>query len=38
MAVVTPTVTPFFFEIMLRITLPQGYTEPLFYPLDDLFL
>jgi putative tricarboxylic transport membrane protein len=38
MAVVTPIVTFFFFEIMLRITLPKGYTEPLFYPLYDLFL
>ncbi|MEE8195758.1 MAG: tripartite tricarboxylate transporter TctB family protein [Acidiferrobacterales bacterium] len=37
LAVVTPVVTFFFFEIMLRITLPKGYTEPLFYPLYDFF-
>ncbi|NNF96488.1 MAG: tripartite tricarboxylate transporter TctB family protein [Halobacteria archaeon] len=33
-----PIVTFFFFEIALRITLPKGYTEPLFYPLYDIFL
>jgi hypothetical protein len=33
----TPVVTFFFFEIVLRITLPKGYTEPLFYPLYDFF-
>ena len=38
MAVVAPVVTFFFFEIALRITLPKGYTEPLFYPLYDIFL
>ena len=37
LAVVTPVVTFFFFEIVLRITLPKGYTEPLFYPLYDFF-
>jgi len=37
-AVATPIVTFFFFEIALRITLPKGYTEPWFYPLYDIFL
>ncbi|MFQ5784399.1 MAG: tripartite tricarboxylate transporter TctB family protein [Alphaproteobacteria bacterium] len=37
-AVVTPVVTFFFFEITLNITLPKGLTEPLFYPLYDIFL
>jgi hypothetical protein len=36
--VAAPIVTFFFFEIALRITLPKGYTEPLFYPLYDMFL
>ena len=34
----TPVVTFFFFEIALHITLPKGYTEPLFYPLYDWFM
>ncbi len=34
----TPVVTFFFFDITLRVVLPKGYTEPLFYPLYDLFL
>ena len=38
LAVATPVVTFFFFEIALRITLPKGKTEPLFYPLYDMFL
>lgn len=38
MAIVTPIVTFFFFEILLHITLPKGYLEPLFYPLYDMFL
>ena len=38
LAVATPVVTFFFFEIALRITLPKGYTEPMFYPLYDMFL
>lgn len=38
LAAATPVVTFFFFEIALRITLPKGYTEPMFYPLYDLFL
>ena len=38
LALATPVVTFFFFEIALRITLPKGYTEPMFYPLYDMFL
>ena len=38
LAVATPVVTFFFFEIALRITLPKGYTEPMFYPLYDIFM
>ncbi|MBT3557852.1 MAG: tripartite tricarboxylate transporter TctB family protein [Rhodospirillales bacterium] len=34
----TPVVTFFFFDIALRIVLPKGYTEPMFYPLYDIFL
>ena len=37
-AVATPVITFFFFEIALLKTLPKGYTEPLFYPLYDMFL
>lgn len=37
-ALATPVVTFFFFEIALNITLPKGLTEPLFYPLYDIFL
>ena len=37
-AVATAVVTFFFFEIALNITLPKGVTEPLFYPLYDIFL
>ena len=37
-AIVTPVVSFFFFEIALRIILPKGYAEPLFYPLYDIFL
>ena len=37
LAVATPVATFFFFEIALRITLPKGYTEPMFYPLYDMF-
>ena len=36
-ALATPVVMFFFFEIMLRIILPKGYTEPLFYPLYQIF-
>lgn len=36
-ALITPVVMFFFFEIMLKIILPKGYTEPLFYPLYQIF-
>lgn len=32
-----PVVTFLFFEIALTIELPKGFTEPLFYPIYDLF-
>jgi putative tricarboxylic transport membrane protein len=38
MAVAVPVVCFFFFEIALKIILPKGYTEPLFYPLYKIFL
>ena len=38
LAVATPVVLFFFFEIALNITLPKGMTEPAFYPLYDIFL
>ncbi len=38
LAVLFPVATFFFFEIILTITLPKGLTEPLFYPLYDMFL
>lgn len=38
LALITPIVTFFFFEILLHITLPKGMTEPLFYPLYDIFM
>ena len=38
LAVCTPVASFFFFEIALRKTLPKGFTEPLFYPLYDIFL
>ncbi len=34
----TPVAAFFFFEIALRKTLPKGFTEPLFYPLYNIFL
>ena len=34
---VMPVVTFLFFEIALTIELPKGITEPLFYPIFDLF-
>ena len=37
-AVSTPVITFFFFDVALRIVLPKGYTEPLFIPLYDIFL
>ncbi len=38
LALTMPVVTFFFFEIALLKTLPKGVTEPLFYPLYDIFL
>ncbi|MDP6121807.1 MAG: tripartite tricarboxylate transporter TctB family protein [Rhodospirillales bacterium] len=37
-AVATPVVSFLFFEIALKIELPKGMTEPLFYPLYDIFM
>ncbi len=37
-ALLIPIITFFFFEITLKITLPKGVTEPLFYPLYRIFL
>ncbi|MDP6573831.1 MAG: tripartite tricarboxylate transporter TctB family protein [Rhodospirillales bacterium] len=37
-ATATPVVSFFFFEIALKIELPKGMTEPLFYPLYDIFM
>ena len=34
---IVPIVTFLFFEIALKITLPKGITEPLFYPLFKFF-
>jgi len=33
-----PVVVFFFFDVAIRIVLPKGYLEPLFYPLYDIFL
>ena len=38
LAVTVPVVTFFFFEIGMKILLPKGITEPLFYPLYQIFL
>lgn len=38
LAITTPVVTFFFFEIGMKIFLPKGFTEPLFYPLYSIFL
>ena len=38
LAIFTPIAAFFFFEIALKKTLPKGFTEPLFYPLYDIFL
>ncbi len=38
LATCTPVAAFFFFEIALKKTLPKGFTEPLFYPLYDIFL
>ncbi len=37
-ALCSPVVTFFFFDIAMRIVLPKGYLEPLFIPLYDIFL
>ena len=37
LAVSVPVATFFFFEIGMRILLPKGITEPLFYPLYQAF-
>ena len=37
-SITTPIFTFFFFEIALLKTLPKGYTEPLFFPLYDIFM
>lgn len=36
LSLIAPVATFFFFEAALRIILPKGYTEPLFYPLYKL--
>jgi len=33
-----PVIIFFFFDVALRIVLPKGYLEPLFYPLYSIFL
>ena len=38
LAVAIPVVTFYFFEITLKIILPKGITEPLFYPLYKLLM
>lgn len=38
LSIIIPIVTFYFFEITLKIFLPKGYTEPLFYPLYKMFL
>lgn len=37
LALITPVVVFFFFEVTLKILLPKGITEPLFIPLYALF-
>ncbi len=37
-ATAAPVILFFFFEIALKITLPKGITEPIFYPLYSMFL
>jgi hypothetical protein len=37
LAIGTPIALFFFFEVTLRILLPKGVTEPLFYPLYAMF-
>jgi hypothetical protein len=36
-AISTPIVTFLFFEIALNITLPKGFTDPLFVPIYNIF-
>ncbi len=36
-ALLAPIVTFFFFEIGMKVFLPKGVTEPLFYPLYSMF-
>ena len=38
LAILTPIVIFFFFEVGLKILLPKGMTEPLFYPLYAIFM
>ena len=38
LAVMIPVVIFYFFEITLKIILPKGITEPLFFPLYKMFL
>ena len=38
LALAAPTIVFFFFDVAMRIVLPKGYLEPLFYPLYDIFL
>jgi len=33
-----PVFSFFFFDVLMRIVLPKGYTEPLFLPLYEIFL
>ena len=37
-ALLAPVIIFFFFDIALRIVLPKGYLEPLFFPLYSYFL
>jgi putative tricarboxylic transport membrane protein len=37
LALATPLVVFFFFEVALRILMPKGVTEPLFIPLYRIF-
>ncbi|WP_425093335.1 tripartite tricarboxylate transporter TctB family protein [Tropicimonas sp. S265A] len=37
LTVATPVFVFFFFEVTLRILLPKGFTEPLFFPLYAIF-
>lgn len=37
-SVAVPVVSFFFFDVLMRIVLPKGYSEPLFIPLYEIFL